>query len=198
MVLTSLVVGMTVVSGVLMLLQPSQGGLPPAASLSSLDMGGGEDPSQQLVDPLDLDGSPWRAVVIHGSRSVSGSMEDLDQAYRAAGAADSGYHLVINNGSGKRDGTIEVSQRWMDQASGAFIDGDPGHWYNRHAVGVCLIDDASGRGYTPAQLRELGWAVRVLSERLQIPASEVRIDLAPGTPGAEKVAEAVRRALAAG
>ncbi|MEM7680887.1 MAG: peptidoglycan recognition family protein [Planctomycetota bacterium] len=198
-VLTSLVVGMTLVSGALMLLQPTQSGPLPAASLSSIDTRGVEGPDDQLVEPLSkFSGSetPWRVVVIHGSRGLTGSMEDLDRAYRQAGAVDSGYHLVINNGTGKRDGTIEVSQRWMDQEAGAYVDGDQGRWFNEHGIGVCLVEDKSGRGYTPAQLRELGWAVRVLCERLSIGPAQVHIDLGPGSPDAERVAEAVRRAMA--
>ena len=181
-----LVAGATLVSSALFLLEPGQHSPLPAASLSSLDTRTSESPEKLLLSPLERDGQlvpsaqRWTKIVVHDSNGISGSLQDLDRAYRPYGLPDAGYHLVINNGSGKPAGTIEATQRWRNTESGAFVTGPNADWWNRHAVGVCLIGNAADGGFTPDQVRELEWVLTRLCDRLGIAPADVHFTLSGG------------------
>ncbi len=173
-VLASLVAGMTVVSGLLMLLQPTPIA-PPGVPFSSLERG--EGPSQRMLFDFERAGSErtWKSIVIHDSRGAKGDLADLDAARRQGGEPDSGYHFVVNDGSGQADGVIEASHRWDKQHDGAYLrgKGNQWEWYHRNAIGVCLMGDANQGPVTDAQLRELAWLIRQLQNRYNIPAEQV-------------------------
>ncbi|MEM6551994.1 MAG: peptidoglycan recognition family protein [Planctomycetota bacterium] len=175
-VLSSLIVGMTLVSGLLLWLEPDSGAPRPGVTLSSVDHPGRTGSPEELLFQFQRAGSerPWRAIVIHDSRGHLGGLTDLDEAYRDAGRSDSGYHMVINNGSGDRDGRTTTSYRWHAQSAGAYLGkGRGADWYHEHAIGICLIGDTANRPATDEQLRELVWLVRRLQARYGIPAERV-------------------------
>lgn len=178
-VLSTLVLGMTLVAGVLLALDPGPVPRLQGATLSSLDNAFSPKTAEDKLFSFETTSHnrPWKAIVIHDSRGVAGAMADLDRAYLQLGHDDAGYHLVVNNGSGKPDGQIETSHRWVNQTPGQYLDGEGADWYHAHAIGICLIGDAEANGFTQTQLQELVWLVRSLQDRFGIPANRVYLDV---------------------
>ncbi len=111
---------------------------------------------------------PWRWIVIHHSASDAGSAEIFDRWHRARGWDELGYHFVITNGHGGRDGQVEVGSRWRKQKWGAHCGGTPHNDYNNYGIGVCLVGDFSEKLPSQAQLRSLKKLVTFLARRYAI------------------------------
>jgi hypothetical protein len=81
---------------------------------------------------------PWRDVVIHHSATSSGSAASFERYHRNVRHWDQGlgYHFVIGNGKGSRDGQIEAGDRWTRQLQGAHAGVKR---FNREGVGVCVV-----------------------------------------------------------
>ncbi|MEO0483387.1 MAG: peptidoglycan recognition family protein [Planctomycetota bacterium] len=129
--------------------------------------------------PIDPD--RWLSIVVHHSGSAAGSPATIADEHRSMNLNGLGYHFVIGNGRGAGDGAIHVGYRWLEQAAGAHAAGQDGDWYNRHAIGVCLVGDGNRRGFTDRQMRRLSQLVRALSEQLDIPEERIVLhsDIAP-------------------
>lgn len=181
LVLMALVVGMTVTSSLLLVLEPGPVAPLTTTTLMSIEQSPAQQPEQQLFDTPDPLG--WRAIVIHDSRTTSGSAETINAVHEQLGRGGLGYHFVINNGTGEDDGMIEVGFRWKRQFVGAYLAGEGAELWNRQAVGICMIGDGSGDGFTPAQLRELVWLVRKLQDRFGIASQNVFVDV--GKPNSQ-------------
>ena len=177
LVLGALVLSMTLAAGVLRVLEP--GAVPPlgGVTLLSIDNNAAERPEDKLINALAVPAHPWRAIVVHDSRTQSGSYDAIDKAHRRAGKDGCGYHLVINNGTGEEDGRIQVGYRWKYQEPGDYLVGPNASWYHEQAIGVCLVGDADRGSFTESQLRELTWVVRQLQHQFQIPAEYVFVDV---------------------
>jgi hypothetical protein len=115
----------------------------------------------------------WQAIVIHHSGSLSGTPEALDASARQGGLKGLGHHFVIGNGRGMSDGEIHVGYRWLDQLAGAHVAGVHGDWYNRNAVGICLVGDGRRRVFTEGQTARLVQLVGALMDELGIPRERV-------------------------
>ena len=115
----------------------------------------------------------WQAIVIHHSASPYGTPGTIEAQHRAMNLEGLGYHFVIGNGSGMSDGEVHVGYRWLDQLPGAHVAGPKGDWYNRNAVGICLVGDGHSRGFSDDQMRRLVQLVAALSERLGIAPDHV-------------------------
>jgi hypothetical protein len=115
----------------------------------------------------------WQAIVIHHSGSVYGSPATIEAQHRAMNINGLGYHFVLGNGSGMDDGEVHVGYRWLDQLPGAHVAGPKGDWYNRHAIGICLVGDGRRKPFTEEQMRRLVQLVSALAEQLQIPADHI-------------------------
>ena len=177
-VLGALVTGMTVTSGLLLILEPGPVAPLTGITLQSVQRGvsrearlfSTEQPSQQ-----------WKAIVIHDTGRPAGSARTLDRRHRQQGREGLGYHFVINNGhnsENRDDGTIEVGYRWQHQNAGHYFAPSPdADWFHNNAIGITLVGDAdhqSGRAsLTRAQLEELVWLVQTLQQRYDIPADQV-------------------------
>src|SRR5262249_50602205 len=62
----------------------------------------------------------WKWIVIHHSDTKVGSAASFDRFHREVRHWEMlGYHFVIGNGTGSRDGQIEVGPRWPIQKIGA-------------------------------------------------------------------------------
>jgi hypothetical protein len=176
-VLGSLVAAMTVASGVLLMLEPGPVAPPSPVSLQSIE---------RDADPVDLlfsttpapEPGRWRGIVIHDSGATFGSLKTINRDHEAMGLGGVGYHFVIDNGLGERDGLIEASFRWSKQLIGAYSTNSD---VNRMAIGVCLIGDADRADFTQAQMRELIWLVTKLQRHFNIPADNVVVNI--GTDG---------------
>lgn len=138
----------------------------------------------------------WQAIVIHHSGSMFGTPASLEAQHRAIGLAGLGDHFIVGNGAGMDDGEIHVGFRWLNQLPGAHTAGPQGDWFNRHAIGVCLVGDGRRRPFTDEQIRRLGQLVRELSRRLQIPPERVYLhsDVAPVDDPGRYFPEAMLRA----
>jgi hypothetical protein len=81
---------------------------------------------------------PWKFLVIHHSASPGGSAETFDRYHLKVRHWDGGlgYHFVIGNGNGSRDGEIEAGSRWFKQRAGAHAGVKE---YNEEGIGVCLV-----------------------------------------------------------
>ncbi len=184
-VLASLVAGMTLVSTILLILEP-----PPAAPLSGISLQSitrDANPETVLFNTT-LPQEAWGSIIIHDSDSLAGSLDTLSKRHEKLGLVGVAYHFVINNGYGEQDGLIEVSFRWSKQKVGAFHMGSAeGRLDPQYAIGVCLIGDGDRKAFTDAQMRELVWLVTRLQARFGIPRERVIVDVArhdsSGGPG---------------
>ena len=116
---------------------------------------------------------PWRWIVIHHSATHFGSARVFDRAHRARGWDELGYHFVIDNGHGGRDGRVEVGSRWIKQKWGAHCGGTPNNEYNNYGIGICLVGDFSKTLPSNRQLRSLRKLLIFLMRRYRIPPSNV-------------------------
>jgi hypothetical protein len=115
--------------------------------------------------------SDWEYVVVHHSASESGSVQSIHEEHRrrkdAMGNAwlGIGYHFVIGNGQGMKDGAVEPTFRWEEQLHGAH-SGDP--LFNARGIGICLIGNFEKTPPSKAQLTAVKELVKTLAGRHQI------------------------------
>jgi hypothetical protein len=141
----------------------------------------------------------WQAIVIHHSGSAFGTPGSIEAQHRAMNLDGLGYHFVVGNGSGLGAGEVHVGYRWLDQLPGAHVAGEQGDWYNRNAIGVCLVGDGRKRPFDQEQMRRSVQLVSALCERLDISPAQVYLhsDVAPiESPGRFFVEAAFREQLA--
>jgi hypothetical protein len=113
----------------------------------------------------------WRYIVIHHSGTRSGNAHIFDKYHREAlGWLGVGYHFVIGNGHGGKDGQIEPTFRWTEQIHGAHAGVDK---YNKYGIGICLVGNFDHSYPTEAQIKSLVSLVSYLQERCHIPLSEI-------------------------
>jgi len=178
-VLGSLVVGMTLVSAILLALEPDPGYRNNALSLSALELASDSARQEILVTPSDLE---WNYIIIHDSRGITGGQQQLDAAWDREYARQgqptprgAGYHFVINDHLGRADGDIEIARRWKDQLAGDYINGEQADMWNRQAIGICLMGDADNRSFSKDQSESLVELVRLLQEAYGISRDRVYV-----------------------
>lgn len=195
-VLGSLVVGMTLVSAILLALEPDPGYRDNAWSLSAIDMA--SDSARDEILGVSED-RPWSFIIIHDSRGIAGGERELnaawDREYARQGLPTprgAGYHFVINDRKGRSDGEVEIAKRWKKQIDGDYISGEQADKWNREAIGVCLMGDADNHAFSPDQIDATVKLVRMLQKAYDIPRDRVFIhtgrsadSLAPFFPAAE-------------
>ncbi len=170
----SLVASMTVVGGLPLALDRRESpigdgfALPPLAAMAGA---GGIESVFNTPEPMTA--GRWQAIVIHDSGTASGSPDTLDEQARSMGLRGLGYHFVIGNGSGLRDGQIHVGARWLKQSAGAHAAGAKADWYNRNAIGICIVGNGERRPFTEAQTARLMQLVDALMRECKIPADRV-------------------------
>lgn len=173
-VLASLVTAMTMASGLLLLLEPSPrapGALVSLSSVQPVSTAGRPDP--YTAETPDTEPGRWSAIVIHDTRSRSGSAENMDEIHRSWGLDGLAYHFVISNGKGGPDGGLTASRRWHNQIDGAYASGQNADWLNRHAIGICLVGDRAHEAPTDKQMQQLVALVQQLQHDHGIPAERV-------------------------
>ncbi len=115
----------------------------------------------------------WNTIVIHHSGSTSGNADRFDRYHRDVKHWDElGYHFVIGNGKGSRDGLVEIGSRWGKQKRGAHCK-TPGNQYNLHGIGICLVGDFRQKPPTPAQMASLTQLVWYLASACGIPPGRI-------------------------
>jgi N-acetyl-anhydromuramyl-L-alanine amidase AmpD len=115
---------------------------------------------------------PWKYVVLHHSATDQGNARRFDKHHREekGWVNGLGYHFLIGNGNGSRDGQIEVGNRWNSQIDGAHAGKDE---YNKHGVGICLIGNFENDYPTSLQISSLTYLINYLQERCNIPKNQV-------------------------
>jgi len=181
-VLGSLVMGMTLTSGLLLVLEPGPVAPLTGVSLQSIDRGTQSSGAGQLFDHPDPS-RDWRGIIVHASGSEEGSARTLDQLHKELGRSGLGYHFVINNGSFREDGLIELGPRWRQQMPGAYVSGPRSQPVNDRFIGVSLIGDDQQQDFpSQEQMQELLWLVKRLQQRYDIPSQAVIVDTGPTFP----------------
>ncbi|MFQ5732505.1 MAG: peptidoglycan recognition family protein [Planctomycetaceae bacterium] len=118
----------------------------------------------------------WKSIVIHHTATTRGSVASIHAAHlRRKDSAGRpwrgiGYHFVIGNGNGMRDGAIESTFRWRTQIHGAHA-GDRKH--NETGIGIALVGNFEKTRPTKAQLAAVKRLVAVLKREYRIPAGQV-------------------------
>jgi hypothetical protein len=114
----------------------------------------------------------WRWIVIHHSATPGGSALVFDREHRAKGWDELGYHFVIGNGLGSRDGQVEVGTRWPKQKWGAHAK-TADQEFNNYGIGICLVGNFDIDRPTPAQVRSLARLTAYLMKTYHIPPDHV-------------------------
>lgn len=146
-----------------------------AAGLSS----SGSRPDASGIGSQWLAGVPesdWQYIVVHHTATGSGSVESIHAEHRRRKDAGGnpwlgiGYHFVVGNGHGMKDGAVESTFRWDEQLHGAHSGNA---MFNARGVGICLIGDFEQAPPTKEQLQSVRTLVAVLATRHQIPRERI-------------------------
>jgi hypothetical protein len=130
--------------------------------------------ANELIYPNKAD-RPWRYIVLHHSASASANYDQIDSEHRKLLGIDGcGYHFVIGNGTGSRDGQIEVSQRWNNQKQGAHTRNARTHDADEYGIGICLVGDFDQQPPSARQLAATQALISYLSKRYNIAPSGVK------------------------
>jgi N-acetyl-anhydromuramyl-L-alanine amidase AmpD len=115
----------------------------------------------------------WQFIVIHHSATPTGNAAEFDKMHRDKGWDELGYHFVIGNGTGSRDGEVEIGPRWVKQKHGAHckVTGHPE--YNDVGIGICLVGNFDVTHPTEAQMASLARLVKFLMKRYNVPRGSV-------------------------
>lgn len=119
----------------------------------------------------EADDRPWKYIVLHHSATKSGSVEGIDQVHRQRKDASGknwlgiGYHFVIGNGDGMKDGEVKPTFRWRRQLHGAHAGAS---LYNQFGIGICLIGNFETHEPTSRQVQTLKNLLDELSDRYKI------------------------------
>jgi len=182
-VLSSLVAVLTATSALLLALAP-----PPLSgqrsfdSLSAQDSGGSPSDLVGTLFNTRIPANPqrWKYIYVHQTGTASGSAFTL-----ASAPGGLGDHFVIGNGHGCPDGQIQMTQRWLNQASATAPAGvasiDPA------CISIGIVGNFNFAAPTAAQVRRLVQLVSALQSQLDIGADKlVLIDGTSGPAGAGK------------
>lgn len=118
---------------------------------------------QMRVGPRHPD-SDWRTITMHHSATREGNAKSFDRNHRRRRMGGLFYHFVIGNGTGSRDGEVEVGWRWRKQAE-----------VNRpYDIQICLVGDFNKQRVSEAQFDSLVNLIRILERQYNISTSHVR------------------------
>jgi hypothetical protein len=173
-VLASLIGAMTLVSTLLLALEPRPVAPRLGIALNSLEQPGRTEDQLFQTNPAIVPGR-WSAIVIHDSGFVEGTAHTLNRAHEKLGIGGLGYHFVIENDRSGQDGGIVMGFRWRSQLVGAHSAGPDSDRFNRQAIGICLIGDLDRQPPSSAQEHSLVWLVQQLQQRFNIPRERVYV-----------------------
>ncbi|MEX0776192.1 MAG: N-acetylmuramoyl-L-alanine amidase [Phycisphaeraceae bacterium] len=174
-VLVALVIAMTIASGMLLGLEPRPKTANAGNPLSlNVTVGRAADLSEMVLATTPLPtATRWNTIAIHFSGSAYGSARSLDELHQRMGLEGLGYHLVIDNGNGGRDGQLEIGHRWAQQLAGVSTSRAAVAPITPAAIDICLIGDGVRHRPTDAQMRQLVQVVQTLQRQCRIPADHV-------------------------
>jgi len=136
-----------------------------------------EPPCPALADAAWVPGKPaqWTHIILHHSATDFGNARVFDRLHRQRNWDELGYHFVIDNGNGGRNGRVEVGPRWIKQKHGAHVRPDPNddNRWNRHGIGICLVGDFTSERPSAAQLDSAARLVAYLMQACDIPERNI-------------------------
>jgi hypothetical protein len=156
------------------------------SSRAAAGLGGSSEP--RIRDGLDVIEGPsmswrpeipaaaWKYVVVHHSGTPTGSVESIhaDHSRRRDVSGRPwlgiGYHFVVGNGQGMKDGGIESTFRWRDQIHGAHSGSE---LFNAYGIGICLIGDFQRQRPTHAQWSAVCRLVESLLRDFELPVESI-------------------------
>ncbi len=118
----------------------------------------------------------WKFLVLHHTATEAGSVESIDAAHKLRKDADGnpwrgiGYHFLIGNGHGMKDGEVAATFRWKEQSDGAHAGNAK---YNAQGIGICLVGNFEDAPPTPAQLMSLRELMTSLRTQCRIEAAGI-------------------------
>ncbi len=129
-------------------------------------------PSGLRLPHVNVTAHKWKYIVVHHSATPAGSAASFDEFHRNKRGWDRGlgYHFVIGNGRGARNGLVETGRRWTRQIDGAHAGSAE---YNEHGIGVCLVGDFEVGSPTNEQISSLVKLVKELQRICNIPSENV-------------------------
>lgn len=144
---------------------------PPGSPPKWMAFGGKVAPEPGWIPAIGI--SPrWRYIVVHHSASEIATPQAMDNAHRARGWDELGYHFVIGNGHGYPDGRVFIGPRWKKQKWGAHCK-TPGAEYNQFGIGICLMGNMENHKPTERQMQSLARLVAFLERQCNIPPDRV-------------------------
>ncbi|MFH1678583.1 MAG: N-acetylmuramoyl-L-alanine amidase [Candidatus Omnitrophota bacterium] len=140
-----------------------------------LDMG------QKLLIPMAMPAcsiiplypsNKWEYIIIHHSATDAGNALAFYHSHKRRGFIEGlGYHFVIDNGtSGKSEGNIEVSPRWLKQQDGAHCKASG---MNYKGIGICLVGNFSQENVSDKQMLSLAYLVNMLRKYYRVPVKNI-------------------------
>jgi len=114
----------------------------------------------------------WKYIIIHHSATDKGNSLAVHKMHLKKGWDKGvGYHFVIDNGtSGKQDGQIEMSPRWIKQEDGAHCKASG---MNAKAIGICLIGNFNNERVSREQMESLVYLTNKLRRYYHIPVRRI-------------------------
>jgi hypothetical protein len=175
-VLTTLIAAMTLAASLLLIFEPG------SASLMGLSLSAVHpvDDHEELFDIAAPPAGGWQTLAIHFSGAANGSAQTLAEEHRRLGLGSMGFHLVVGNGQGTDDGTVEFGPRWPGQQPGlsAQFPACRGHG---NTIDICLIGDGNRTPPTESQMLTLVHITQQLQARFHIGPERVLIYSDPAT-----------------
>ena len=158
--LVALVAAMTIVSGVLILMEtdPARPTVPLPLQAVTGNAEAGEWAVIRATD-VPLQYIMWRNIVVHDVA------RDGQKPVR-------GCHFLIGAADAGADGVVEPTSLWRNQREGDHIH-VPGYSFNDNSIGICLLHDAGRSSPTEVQFAALVKLVRALQVTFQIPCDHV-------------------------
>lgn len=184
----SLIISLSLVSGLLLALNPIPHAPAVGPVLTVLDPSPDDLQSLLATRTAPAPGR-WRGIVIHHSGATHGSAQSLGRLHQSQGYGGLAYHFVIGNGDGAYDSEVQAGYRWARQLDGL---------HTRDAIAICLIGNGDEVQPSRTQINQLVKLVTQLQRRLNIPADRVYLyrDLAQTTsPGLRFPAVSFRNQL---
>jgi LysM repeat protein len=139
------------------------------------------DPLRRELDRIRVRRG-WTHIVVHHSGTERGNVRDMDHYHRRHRRMENGlgYHFVIGNGNGMRDGEIAIGQRWLSQIDGGHLASAE---QNKYSIGICLVGNFDNQRPTAKQMESLTLLTRYLQQRSRISTRNVtthtRINVRP-------------------
>lgn len=165
LVLMGLVVSMSMVSGLLLWMEPTPMGPLSVPHLKA------ERATTVGIEAVFATQAPlsdaWGRVIIDHSGTTSGDLQTLGEA----------YHFLIGNGSGAGDGEIQIGDRWMNQiqASQALSPTGDRSAELGQAISICLVGDGNRNAPTSLQIQQLVRLVTAIQREIKIPRDAVML-----------------------